>query len=346
MKRVRRREPLKKKICILLCCLCALVALPAFGEDLVKAYTTMEEPLAKALFDAYTEETGVRVQWVRLSSGEALARIEAEKANPQASVWVGGVGTLHIGAKNKGLLAPYNSRAAAGVPEKYRDAEKYWVGLYVGPIAFGMNTKRAEELGLSMPTSWADLLKDEYQGKIRMANPGTSGTAYNVLTTLIRIYGGDEEQAFAYLKKLDRNIDQYTRSGSAPGKSCAIGENPVAIGYLHDLIKLREGGAPVEIAVPSDGTGFETASMSLIANGPEPVEGKKLYDWVLGKKAQSIIAQWYVIPLSSEADEPDTGFSIKTMNLVDQNDEWDAANKERLVGRWNNEVPGSGKIQE
>ncbi len=337
---------MKKAMWIMFGLLFVMCALPAFAGDVVKAYTTMEEPLAKALFDAYEEETGVHVEWVRLSSGEALARIEAEKANPQASVWVGGVGTLHIGAKNKGLLAPYNSRAAAGVSEKYRDADKCWVGLYVGPIAFGMNTERAEELGLSMPTSWADLLKEEYQGKVRMANPGTSGTAYNVLTTLIRVHGGDEDEAFAYLKKLDRNIDQYTRSGSAPGKSCAIGENPVAIGYLHDLIKLRKGGAPIEIAVPSDGTGFETASMSLIANGPEPVQGKKLYDWVLGKKAQSIISQWFVIPLSSEADEPDTGFSLKTMNLVDQNDEWDAANKERLVKRWNEEVPGSGKIEQ
>lgn len=318
----------------------AVFAGTALASQSVKAYTTLEEPLAKALFDRFTADTGIEVEWVRLSSGEAVARMEAEKANPQASVWVGGVGTLHIDAKAKGLTAPYRSRVAKNVSPKHRDAEDYWIGLYVGPIAFAMNTERAKDLGLSMPTSWADMIKPEYKGYIRMANPSTSGTAYNVVTNVIRIFGG-EEQGFEYLAALNANIDQYTKSGSAPGKNCAIGEIPIAIGYLHDMIRLREQGAPIEIAVPSDGTGFETASMSMVKDGPNPVEGKKLYDWILGKTAQDIIAQWYVIPLSEEAEAPKTGFSLATMALVDQDDQWDAANKARLVERWNKEIPGN-----
>lgn len=309
----------------------------ALASQSVKAYTTLEEPLAKALFDRFTADTDISVEWVRLSSGEAVARMEAEKANPQASVWVGGVGTLHIDAKAKGLTTPYRSRAAKNVSPKHKDADDYWVGLYVGPIAFAMNTERAKELGFSMPTSWADMIKPEYKGHVRMANPSTSGTSYNVITNIIRILGG-EEQAFEYLAALNVNIDQYTKSGSAPGKNCAIGEIPIAIGYLHDMIRLREQGAPIEIAIPSDGTGFETASMSMVKDGPNPVEGKKLYDWVLGKTAQDIVAQWYVIPLSEEAEAPKTGFSLATMVLVDQDDQWDADNKARLVERWNKEI--------
>ena len=87
--------------------LCALFAGAAFASEKVSAYATTEEPLAKELFDAFEKETGIKVDWVRLSSGEAVARLEAEKANPRASIWVGGVGTLHIDAKNKGLTAPY-----------------------------------------------------------------------------------------------------------------------------------------------------------------------------------------------------------------------------------------------
>ncbi len=310
------------------------------AAEVVKAYTTMEEPLAKALFDEFEKQTGIRVEWVRLSGGEAVARLEAEKANPQASIWVGGVGTQHIEAKLKGLTTPYRSRVADSIPAKYRDPENYWTGLYVGPIAFCMNTKRAEELKLDMPKSWADLLKPEYAKRVRVAHPSTSGTAYNMVTTLIRIYGGDEDRAFDYLKKLNNSIEQYTRSGSAPGKSCAIGEIPIAIGYLHDQVKLKVEGAPLEIAIPSDGTGFETASMSLLKGGPDALNAKKLYDWVLGKDAMNIIARWYVIPLSNLATATDTGFSLDRMNLVDQDDQWDAANKERLIERWNKEITG------
>ena len=318
--------------------LTALLCGSAFAAETVKAYTTMEEPLAKALFDAFEAETGIKVEWVRLSGGEAIARLEAERANPQASIWVGGVGTQHIEAKLRGLSTPYRSRVANSIPARYRDPDNYWTGLYVGPIAFCMNTDRAKELGLEMPKSWADLLKPEYAKKVRVAHPSTSGTAYNMITTVIRINGGDEDKAFAYFKELAKSVEQFTRSGSAPGKSCALGEIPIAIGYLHDQIKLQREGAKIEIVIPEDGTGFETASMSILKDGPDPLNAKKLYDWVLGQKAMDIIARWYVIPLSNLASPADTGFSLEKMNLVNQDDQWDASNKERLLERWNKEI--------
>ena len=333
-----------KRLLLPVLALSLFAASAAMAADSVKAYTTLEEPLAKALFEAFEKETGIRVEWVRLTTGEAVARIEAEKANPQVSIWVGGVGTLHIDAKDKGLTVPYRSRAAETIPAKYRDPDGSWIGLYIGPISFATNTKRAQELGLKSPASWADLLKPEYEKKIRMANPSTSGTAYNVVTTLIRV-AGDEGKAFDFMKKLDNSIDQYTKSGSAPGKSCAIGEIPVAIGYLHDQIKLKKEGAPIEITIPSDGTGFETASMSLVKGGPDALQAKKLYDWILGKTAMEIIAKWYVIPLSSAAAATDTGFELAKMKLVDQDDQWDAKNKARLLEKWNAEVPAAGKAQ-
>lgn len=310
----------------------------ASAAETVKAYTTMEEPLAKALFDAFEADTGIKVEWVRLSGGEAIARLEAERANPQASIWVGGVGTQHIEAKLRGLSTPYRSRMAGSIPAKYRDPENFWTGLYIGPIAFCMNTDRAKELGLDMPKSWEDLLKPEYAKKVRVAHPSTSGTAYNMITTVIRIFGGDEDKAFGYFKDLAKSVEQFTRSGSAPGKSCALGEIPIAIGYLHDQIKLQREGAKIEIAIPSDGTGFETASMSILKGGPDALNAKKLYDWVLGQKAMDIIARWYVIPLSDKATPTDTGFSLVDMHLVNQDDQWDAANKERLLERWNKEI--------
>ncbi len=315
-----------------------LFAACAFGAEVVKAYTTMEEPLAKALFDAFEADTGIKVEWVRLSGGEAIARLEAERANPQASIWVGGVGTQHIEAKLRGLSTPYRSRVASSIPARYRDPDNYWTGLYVGPIAFCMNTERAKELGLTMPKSWADLVKPEYAKKVRVAHPSTSGTAYNMITTVIRINGGDEDKAFAYFKELAKSVEQFTRSGSAPGKSCALGEIPIAIGYLHDQVKLQKEGAKIQIVIPEDGTGFETASMSILKDGPDPLNAKKLYDWVLGQKAMDIIAKWYVIPLSKLATATNTGFSLDKMNLVNQDDQWDAANKERLLARWNQEI--------
>lgn len=326
-----------KRIATLLVIL-ALAASLATAQQKVGVYTTLEEPLAKELFDLFQKETGIQVNWQRLSGGEVESRLEAEKANPQASIWVGAVGLNHMSAKIKGLTTPYKSRMLANTPAEYRDTENYWVGLYLGPLAFITNNKVAKEQGLKPPASWADLLKPEYKGKIRMANPTTSGTAYNVITTLRYVFNNDEEKVFTYLHALDKNVDQYTKSGSAPGKSVAIGEIPVAIGYAHDQVKLRVEGADVTITIPSEGTGFEIASMSLVKGGPDPVNAKKLYDWVLSAKAQNIIAKWYVVPLSSLATKNPVAFGMDEVKTVKQDIVWDATNKERLLGRWVKEI--------
>ena len=310
----------------------------AFGQASVGAYTTLEEPMAKQLFDQFEKETKIKVNWQRLAGGEVETRLEAEKANPQASIWVGGVGLNHMSAKAKGLTAPYKSRLASNTSEQYRDKDNFWIGLYVGPLAFITNEKVAKEQGLATPKSWNDLTKPEFKGKIRVANPTTSGTAYNMITTIRYVFKGDEEKTFDYLKKLDTSIDQYTKSGAAGGKSVAIGEIPVAIGYAHDMVKLKVEGAPVVITIPSEGTGYEVASMSLVKGGKDAVNAKKLYDWVLGKAAQDIIGQWYVIPLSKLAAKNPVAFSLEDVKTVKQDLQWDADNKERLLDRWTKEI--------
>ena len=313
----------------------------AAAQNSLSVYTTLEEPLAKAILEKFEAETGIKASFVRLSGGEAIARMEAESANPQASIWLGGVGLDHITAKDKGLTTPYKSRYAGKTASEFKDKEGYWIGLYVGPLTFVTNTKRAAELGLTPPKSWADLLKPEYKGQIRMANPNTSGTAYNVITTIRYVNKGDEEKTFDYMKKLDANIDQYTRSGSAPGKSVAIGEIPIAIGYAHDQVKLKVEGAPVVIYAPSEGTGYELASMSLIKGGKDAVNAKKLYDWVLSSKsAQDLFVKWYLVLVASGAPSHPDALSIKQIKTVKQDLLWDGDkdNRARLLGRWTNEI--------
>lgn len=310
----------------------------ALAQGAVGAYTTLEEPHAKQLFEQFEKETKIKVNWQRLAGGEVESRLEAEKANPQASIWVGGVGLNHMSAKAKGLTTPYKSRLSENTEAQYRDKDNFWIGLYVGPLAFITNEKVAKEQGIIPPKSWADLAKPEFKRKIRVANPTTSGTAYNVITTMRYIFKGDEEKTFEYLRKLDDSIDQYTKSGAAGNKSVAIGEIPVAIGYAHDMVKLKAEGAPVVITIPSEGTGYEVASMSLVKGGKDAVNAKKLYDWVLSKPAQDIIASWYVVPLSKLATKNPVAFSLEDVKTVSQDLQWDADNKTRLLERWTKEI--------
>jgi iron(III) transport system substrate-binding protein len=309
-----------------------------WAQESVNAYASCDEELAKKLFTKFTEETNIKVNFVRLSGGEAISRMEAEKENPQASIWVGGVGLDHITGKIKGLTTPYKSRAAAGIPAQYKDAQNYWVGFYIGPLTFFTNNKRAAELGIKAPTSWADLIKPEYKGLIRVANPSTSGTAYTMITTLRYIYKGDEEKVFDYLKKLDANVDQYTRSGAAYTASVAIGEVPIGIGFAHDQVKMLNQGVDATITAPKEGSGYELATMSLIKGGKDTVNAKKLYDWLLGKSAQDIFASYYVLLVMPGAPRDPHALPLSKVHALVQDFQWDGENKDRLVKRWVDEI--------
>lgn len=325
---------MKRTLSLALILVLALGSL-ALAQEKVVVYSTSFEPLARALFEAFEEDTGIKVEWVRLSTGEATARMDAERKNPQASMWYGGVGLGHIEAKAKGLTMAYESPNAKYIPEQFRDPDNHWTGILVAALAFVVNTQRLAELGIEAPRTWDDLLKPEFKGEVQIANPAASGTAYNVIATLVQMKGEDE--AFECLKKLHQNIQQYTRSGFAPSQNVALGEATVAIGYAHDQASLIAEGYPVEIIFPEDGTGYMIESISLIAGGKDLENAKKLYDWALTPRAAALYAETNVVPFFDVPLKPGA-IPISEINTIEQDDEWAAQEKERLIEKWHNEV--------
>ena len=105
---------------------------------------------------AFEKETGIKVTAVRMSSGETLQRLKAEKEAPKASVWFGGPADGQIQAKADGLLEKYVSPNAAKIPDRFRDRDGFWTGVYVGYLGFASNSKLLKEKNLEPPKSWND----------------------------------------------------------------------------------------------------------------------------------------------------------------------------------------------
>lgn len=96
-------------------------------------------------------------------------------------------------------------------------------------------------------------------------------------------------------------------------------------------------GYRIKITFPSDGTGYEIASISLIKGGKQMENAKKLYDWALTSEAAKIYATTGVVPFVKAPLLPGA-IPITEINTIDQDDQWAAAERERLVDRWNNEI--------
>ena len=286
----------------------------------------------------------IDVNMVRLSSGEAYAKVRAESRNPQTDLWWGGTGDPHLQAANDGLSAEYKSpmlEELQGWAQTQAEVSDYHtVGVYSGALGWGYNTEIFEQKGLSAPECWADLLDPGLKGEIQIADPNSSGTAYTTLATLVQLMGEDE--AFDFLKKMHANVSQYTKSGSAPVKAAARGETGLGIVFQHDAVAQAVEGFPVAVVAPCEGTGYEIGSMSLIEGAQNPEAAKVFYDWVLTAEVQSMMpeAGSFQIPSNASANPPEEAPDLSSIKLIDYDfaEYGSAERRQALLSRWDEEI--------
>lgn len=305
-------------------------------SDTLTVYTAFPEAEVIYYYNAFEEATGIKINSIRLSAGEMLARVEAEKANPQAALMLGGPSDNYIAAVEKGLLEEYQAADIDKAPEAYRDPTGHWSPIYVGAIGFGCNAEWFAEKGLDYPTSWDDLLKPEFKGEIIMAHPGTSGTAYTVLATLVQLKG--EEGVWDYLSKLDENIIQYTKSGAAAPNAVAMGEAAIALTFSHDALQPTVEGYPMALSFPADGTGYEIGAAAII-KGSDPAEqesAKMFIDWICSAEGQALYAEnnSFRVPTNVDAPVADGLVTLDKVNAIDFDAVWAASVKSDFVGKF------------
>ncbi len=311
---------------------------PAPAAEEVVVYSSVDEENAKKLLDAFTRATGVQVRFTFLSSGPAVARLEAEKANARADVWFGAPSENHVVAKEKGLTQPYLSPNARELAAHFRDKDGYWTSFYMNPLGLGVNTKILKERGAPVPVSWEDLLRPELRNQIQMPSPQTSGTGYNMVAALVQMWG--EDRAFEYLKKLHPNVQTYTQSGTAPSKAAAIGQAAIGIQFTPAFLQLADEGYPLQLAFPKEGVGFEAPAISIVKGAPHLDAAKKLVDWFLTVDGQNTItdAKTYFFPVSPKAKVAKGLPPFDQIPIMGYDAVRAGQDKKRLVDRWINEV--------
>jgi iron(III) transport system substrate-binding protein len=292
----------------------------------------------------FEKERGIKVNMVRLSSGETYAKVRAESRNPKTDIWWAGTGDPHLQAANEGLTQEYTSPRMAELQDwskkQAASAKNRTVGVYAGALGWGYNTDLIAKKGLKEPKCWSDLLDPSFKGEIQMANPNSSGTAYTVLATLVQLMG--EDQAFDYLRRLHPNINSYARSGTGPIKAVARGETGVSLSFVHDAVTERNAGFPVSYATPCEGTGYEIGSMSILRGARNIAQARRFYDWALTAEAQAIGAEAkaYQLPSNRNAAIPPQAPRFENIRLIDYDfARWgNAEERTRLITRWEREV--------
>ena len=294
-----------------------LTSMPAAGQGVVNVDCSVQVEWCTLAANEFEKETGAKVAMTRRARVKPRAD-RGREGQPEGRRLVGrdrrSASAGRRGGADRGLYIAEAGAAGLG-GEAAHGCGRPTVGIYAGALGFGYNKELLAAKGLPEPKCWADLIKPEFKGEIQMANPNSSGTAYTALATFVQMMG--EDKAFDFLKQLHANINQYTKSGSAPIKAAAQGETAVGIVFQHDAVTMALSGAPIG-GSPCEGTGYEIGSMSIIKGARNPEMAKKFYDFALRADIQSLAdAKAYQVPSNKATPPPPEAPDFASIKLID-----------------------------
>jgi len=317
---------------------------PAYAAEKLTYYCSAQEDWCQLMATGFEEATGIKVSMTRKSSGETFAQIKAEASNPKGDIWWGGTGDPHLQAAEEGLGEAYESPLRGEQNDwairQSESAGNQTMGIYSGALGYGYNEEVLAANNLPVPACWKDLLKPEYKGHVQMANPNSSGTAYTTLATIVQLFG--EEEGFEFMKGLHKNINQYTKSGSAPIKAAGRGENTIGIVFMHDAVAQAASGFPIKVVAPCEGTGYEIGGMTLIKGGRNPENARKFYDWALQADTQTRALEVNAFQVMSNKNATSSPMApdLSSIKLIDYDFKkyGSSAERQRLLKKWDDEV--------
>jgi iron(III) transport system substrate-binding protein len=278
-----------------------LAAVMATGSALaqktkVTTYTALENDQLKIYKDTIEAAVpDVEIEWVRDSTGVITARFLAEKAAPKADLVLGLSASSVLLFKAEGLIEPYAPKGVETLKPQFKDAANppSWVGMdaYLGVICY--NTIEGQKAGAPAPKAWKDLLDAKFQGKIVMPHPASSGTGFLMVAMWLQSMG--EAEGWKYMDGLHQNIAAYGHSGSAPCVQAAKGEQVAGIGFDMRGAREKSQGAPIDVIVPAEGTGWEMEASGVVKGSKNAAAAKKILDWSTTKGANELYSKYYAV---------------------------------------------------
>ncbi|MEO6985724.1 MAG: ABC transporter substrate-binding protein [Paralcaligenes sp.] len=257
----------------------------------ITVYTALEDDeISEYLAAAKKTMPDITVHVLRLSTGDMGARLLAEAKNPRNDVVWGFAVTNMLDPRIQALLQAYEPKAASALPAMYKGKDGKWFAATGYMAAFCVNTDRLKAKKLPMPASWKDLTNPVYKGEIVMPNPAASGTGYLQIAALIQ--GMGETNGWKMISDLNKNVAQYTDSGSKPCKMARTGEYAIGASFAFPAMQSIEQGFPVKMVIPSDYDGYELEASGLMKSSKNAADSKRFLDWTLSPEAAALYKKY------------------------------------------------------
>ena len=292
-------------------------------------YTAGPASLADAMAEAFEAETGIRVNVFQGTTGQVMARLEAEEANPQADVVVSASWGSAVDLHERGLLLEHVSAYAATVPDFLQHS--HYVAQGISALAIAWNTQS----GTPRPADWSDLAAPEFRDLVTMPDPAQSGSAFDLVVGLEAARG---DATWELLGALNANEMIVPGPNAAALNPVLQGAKAAVFGAVDYIAFTRaEAGEPVEVIVPDSGTVIAPRPIMILASTQNPDAARAFVDFTLSDAGQALVADTFLMPARTDVEGRRPG--IDALNVIEIDEAAASARREAIIGRFN-EVMG------
>lgn len=290
------------------------------GKKVVVVYTSTDQVFSEPVLKAFEKKTGIEVKMVfdteESKSTGLVNRLIAEKNSPQCDVfWSNDPLRVEI-LKQKGILQPYHSPSAEGIPEKFHDPQWYWTGFSGRIRVILVNTSLVKN---NYPESVTELIDRKWYGQFSIANPLFGTTSFHIASLFV-LWG--DTRAKEFLEEMKKNGLKMASSNGEVAKWVAMGK--VRWGFVDsdDAFSMIREGYSVKMIIPDQkgmGTLFMPNAVAMIKNCPHPETARKLIDFLLSEEAEKMLAYetCHQIPLHSGLTLPQGVPDISKIKTMD-----------------------------
>lgn len=266
---------------------------PAKLSGKVTVYMPSPAGLADKLAEAFTAKTGVEVEQFQGTTGEILARLETETANPVADVVILASWSDGLSMKADGQLESYTPADAAKINDGWLDDDNTLFGYSASAVGVIYNTTIYPELN----ADWPELADSEYQGDIAIPDPEKSGACKDFLAGLVTGVANGE----SIMQSWADNGLTVPGANKAALEAVTTGEKGILIaGVDYNAYSSMSKGEPLSIYYPATGTVVNPRPAMILKTAPNMDNAKAFVDFLFSDEAQQLVADAYLLPGRSD----------------------------------------------
>jgi iron(III) transport system substrate-binding protein len=270
-------------------------AQPGAQKMSVMLYSSLKDSQLAAIREGFMKKhPNISMDYYTAGTGNVMTKLAAEQQAGGISadiIWVGDP-TNYLDFKKQGLLMPYDSPAAADIPDKFKDPQRLYMSARLVMLGFVYNTNLVK--GDQIPRTWEDLLKPEFKGYIAMTDPTSSGTTLFTVAGLVQ----NPRYGWAYFEKLKANGIKLENGSSGVVNKAAAGEYKVSIGVDYIARTVMAQGSTIGFVYPDNDIPIIESPIAIIKNTKNPEAAKLLYDYIISEEGQTVLLEEFTLPIN------------------------------------------------